>query len=291
MNKKKIKSLSLVLFIFASAYVFKINHDFYKIITFKNRPQEIWMHGSPRRVLLNENWAYEKNSSSIPIINLNETTPLPIPSTYEGIEIDVLWDSKIDKLIVSHDTADDNLIETYRNKKITLETFLNLINKLEKKTPKVWFDFKNLDVETAQRAIEQWKTAIRLLNQSNYIIENRNKNIAILYQEAGFNVTWWIPNYFNIKDSFLPMKETTYISLLKLPYRLMFNFSKAVKEIAQRQTIVQNKIYNISMYYKDYLYIRDSYRHLNISVWTNHDEGEAPLLTLKKYDEIRTILQ
>jgi len=108
-----------------------------------------------------------------------------------GAEVDLYYDVKMDKFIISHDKPkkgiDGNLVYTKKGGELlTLEKFLKVLSK----DHYFWLDYKNLDrlsVDETSKAIQ------RLLKITNFdnirerlYIEGSNPLLVSMYTDAGF---------------------------------------------------------------------------------------------------------
>lgn len=118
---------------------------------------------------------------------------LVIDSSTHGFEMDVYFDTSVNKFFVYHDSA--------RLSNITAEDILNIMES-RRINASVWFDFKNLTDGNKEKALThllQLKNKYKL--QDKMLVESSDAKALRLFCESGFFTSYYIP-FFN------PYQET-----------------------------------------------------------------------------------
>lgn len=163
----------------------------------------------------------------------------------KGLELDVIYDTKMKKFIVSHDFP----YQKHNGELLLLESVL----KKYKNTIKYWLDFKNLMVLNKIETIESCENLIRLLKnesiiQNNILIESENLKNLSYYTYNSFFTSLWLTPY-----------KSKYRSILR--------------DYIYKYYYMTGKFSSISMPYRYYPRVESHLNNIPINLWTiNHPE-------------------
>jgi glycerophosphoryl diester phosphodiesterase len=162
-----------------------------------------------------------------------------------GVELDIFFDQELQNFIISHDIPDKSV----KNELLTLEKVFSSLGK----RGYFWIDFKQLesvhDINLVVDKMEKLLTKFQLFEK--VIIESPNGFLLRKFSQRGIHTSYWI--------------QLSSIKVLTL-----------IKDCAYRVMIAFSNFSAISMDYRDYGdYIRKSYSHLPIHLFTVNDKEEA----------------
>jgi glycerophosphoryl diester phosphodiesterase len=161
----------------------------------------------------------------------------------KGLELDVIYDIKMKKFVVSHDFP----YQKHNGELLLLDSVL----KKYKNTIKYWLDFKNLMVLNKKETTESCENLIHLLKnksvkQNNILIESENRENLSHYTDNSFYKSLWIVPY-----------KSRYRSILR-DYIYKFYY-------------ITGEFSSISMPYKYYPRVESHLNNIPINLWTIND--------------------
>lgn len=174
---------------------------------------------------------------------------------YAGLEIDLTYIDSSQSFLVFHggDVVEPN--------PVTLEQWLSEIK--EPENLNLWLDFKNLDKENKASSLNELKRLCAKygMKPSNLIVESRAASCLPAFQDAGYQVSFYIPTFNPDKTSSSEIQKYTN------------QIRKATRE---------NDINTISGNQNQYQFMRDSFPDKNVLFWYSWHDGRVR----QKYIEI-----
>ncbi|WP_157813469.1 glycerophosphodiester phosphodiesterase [Pseudoalteromonas spongiae] len=178
---------------FYVAFLAKLSMDLKILYTSSNSPfyfnkcEKVWSHRGYSKV-------FAENSI--------EAFKAALKLKSNGIEIDVFFDTKLDRLVVSHDYP-----YNLKNGKIL---FFEEVAKQIGDNSYYWIDFKNLawlTPENTERALERLdRVSNNYKIKSKIIVESKSIKQLSPFSRAGFNTTYWVVIDENMSDSEIEKK-------------------------------------------------------------------------------------
>lgn len=173
-------------------------------------------------------WAHRVNS----IEKLNSAL-----NYFDGIELDLVYNSEKDLLDVNHPPTES--IE------LSFEDYFNEIE--NNHFPYLWLDIKNINKGNVRPIL---KKLLLLFKSKSYplnkiLIESRKANELLLFEEEGFNTSFYLPSNLHKKDS--------------------LSLSKSILEIKKVITLQPNIA--ISTNFKDYNIIKKEFPNHKKYIW------------------------
>lgn len=162
----------------------------------------------------------------------------------KGLELDVIYDEKIKKFIVSHDFP----YKEFNGKILLLDSVFSKY----KNTFTYWLDFKNLKDLNKKNTLESRLILDKIIlektiKKENILVESTNINNLSHYTKTGYYTSWWV----------LPYKSKYRSIIRDYKYKLYF---------------VLGKYSSLSMPYKYYSRVESSMNNIPINLWTINDE-------------------
>ncbi len=183
-------------------YLLKNKYSVSAIILLGLLGTDILLHKGMSRVMLAGNFTDKITSFHLPVCENNllkkektwikaiNTTSLmkQLPTTTNGIECDVYFDTKTNCFKVYHDsTALSNLV---------IDSLLDIYQS-QKLDANIWLDFKNLDsVNSGKALIELNRLKIKYQLNNKLIIESSSAKQLKQYCDSGYFTSYYVP-YFN----------------------------------------------------------------------------------------------
>lgn len=159
---------------------------------------------------------------------------------YSGLEIDITFVDSLQTFLVLHGGGHVELSP------ITLEQWFDEI--WTAKQMNLWLDFKNLNNNNKVAALNELNRLCSKykVKKGNFIVESWNASCLTAYKNAGFQVSFYIPNF-----------KPQSVSKTEL--------QKQTDKI--RRIISENNLTTISGYYYQYQYMRDSFPDKDVLIW------------------------
>ena len=200
--------IALILIIFYFVFYYASIHSFEKKSFFYQNNDKFWAH----RVLTED----EFNNSSL---------------VFNGVEIDLYFDSLNNYFLIKHDKIVNNQ---------TLKDFLASVdnNKMF-----YWFDLKNLSYKNYKKSYDRFLHLDSLFKLNNRIIIE-SKNINCLSNFENFNISYWLKDY-----SF---------------FSSLFNINKI------KSDLIKFSPNSISCDYKSVDFYSNKFPNYNLICWTNN---------------------
>ncbi len=169
---------------------------------------------------------------------------------FPGIELDVVFEDKADYFDVRHDVE---AAPTGLN----LERYLSEIPNPENYY--YWIDFKNLDRNNENKAVERMKYLLRKFHLADkVIVESPNPDSLGAFSRAGIYTSYWIPHFDHHQDNFFK--------------RISEDYRMAVMI---RSTLEQYSFNALSAHYPMYPFINRYFPGVNVHLWTNGLKTES----------------
>lgn len=159
---------------------------------------------------------------------------------YAGLEIDITFVDSLQTFLVLHGGGHVEL------NPITLEQWFDGIEKTSKMN--LWLDFKNLDFNNKDAALKELNRLYSKykIKRSNSIVESWNAACLKEYKDAGFQVSFYIPDFKPLSVSQNELQKQT----------------DKIRKITNKYNIT-----TISGYYYQYEFMRDSFPDKDILIW------------------------
>lgn len=200
----------------------------------KNLIPADFLHCTQSLILHSKNWVKAIDSENS-IKNLSQNT--------DGFEVDIYFDSIINSFYVYHDssamsaTKIEHLLDIYKNRNLSAS---------------IWFDFKNLNSENHDKALNAFIGIRKKYNLENkMIIESPNIKYLPSYCESGFFTSYYTP-FFN-------------------PYLLK---EKDLKHITDSisNNLKQYPVSALSGYYFQYPFLKKYFPNYPILTWASKSD-------------------
>jgi len=203
----------------------------------------------------NKLWAHQMNSPDTALKRIQE---------FNGIELDVIFETELNKFNVRHD------IEA-ASSDIYLDAYFKILEKSDMQIY-YWLDFKNLESNNLQPAIDR---LLFLLKESNLkdrvIVESFNATELIEINKNGIYTSFWIPHLYSnaTKDD-----TTNCLSLIKY-------------------VVNSGQVNAISAHNMMYSFIHENFPNQNVHLWTNgliSEQDKEVIYSLDDKPDIKVIL-
>ena len=185
---------------------------------------------------------------------------------YAGLEIDITYLDSLHTFIVFHGGG---LSEA---EPVRLEQWFEEVGNANKL--KLWLDFKNLSNNNKMQALTELNRLCKKYNisKNNIIVENWNAKDLSAFQENGYQISYYIPDFNPQKASKFDIQKHTY----KI-----------------RKAISSYNITTISGYHYQYQFMRDSFPDQNVLIWyINNDKKvqEEYIQLANQDDKVKVLL-
>ena len=175
---------------------------------------------------------------------------------YEGVELDLIYDSKKDILDVNH-TPGESI-------GLNFETYLKTIKPSD--YPYLWLDIKTLDQTNADLILNK---LVLLFKAKQYplekvLIETQQPEVLPLFEVKGFKTSYYLPTNLHLKKG--------------------LELERSIDKI--KETIISQPNISISTNYRDYKVLKEYFPEQNKYIW-----AITSFTGLSEYSKIRTILK
>ena len=222
----------------------------------KNRAPANFLHCDQQLVINSKIWRKAIDSADA----MNK-----LPANIAGFEVDVYFDSTINSFYVYHDSSGistiriEELLDIYKNRNLSAS---------------IWFDFKNLNCDNHEKALNAFieiRKKYDLLNKM--IIESTTIKYLPAYCDSGFFTSYYTP-FFN-------------------PYLLKENELNRIADSISNN-LSRYPVGALSGYYFQYPFLKKYFPNYPILIWA--DKGSFSLVSfifnrsLKKDEHLKIIL-
>ena len=184
--------------------------------------------------LLNKRGRWKKGVNSI------RTIPTDL-NQYNGLEMDVHFDSEKKDFIVFHDSAE--------NERTQIRELLKILNQMKYKGS-LWLDFKNLsggNQEAALNCLTQYSISNNL--KTRIIVESDQPELLVPFCRAGFFTSYYVP-FFN-------------------PYLMNKEARSAIADTIAKK-IRKSPVSALSGYYFQYPFLKYSFPGIPLLTWVEN---------------------
>lgn len=190
--------------------------------------------------------------------------------TIAGIEVDVIWEPDLRRLIVSHDHPEDPaLTQVLSGRRLTLATYVAWLDQQLEYPGRLWLDLKNLGWWNAGEVGDELdRIFVTAERRGRVYVESRNPLPLPLIRERGYRVLYWIKPGFSRRGMVEAARQVCLTGSGCLD-RVWMLTKRSIGYVLQKGALGYARLSHVSLPHDQYHRVEDEYRKHTVFVWTN----------------------